>query len=297
MSSETKRHDIICAGDSVVLFMSPQRAVIVPSIDPTTSTQTQFGVFPHSSIIGRPFGSRVVSTGKITGWAYALRLTSELWSRFLPHRTQVLYSADISTIVSRLSLAPGCRVLEAGTGSASLTFALSKAVGSTGRVFSFDFHAERSAAAAESFTKLGISNVVFSCGDACAKGAFDRASDGSVLTGSLDAVFYDLPACWDAVENAFSVLKTGGSICVFTPCIEQAQRTVVEMGEGGRFAQFCTVEVLERRTLLRKGGLPDAGDLVCGEGDRDMEEKMTVAVDDPVARGHTGFLTFAVKVL
>ena len=200
-----------------------------------------------------------------------------------------------------MSLAPGSRVLEAGTGSASLTFALSKAVGSSGRVFSFDFHSERSAAAAAAFVQLGISNVVFSCGDACAEGAFNRASDGSELKGCLDAVFFDLPACWDAVENAFFVLKKGGAICMFTPCIEQAQRAVAAMGEGGKFAQFSTVEVLERRTILRKGGLPDAGDLVSGgkgkDEDGDMEEKMTVAVDDPVARGHTGFLTFAVKVL
>ena len=198
-------------------------------------------------------------------------------------------------------MAPGARVLEAGTGSASLTFAFSKAVGRSGRVFSFDFHAERSRAAAESFAKMKIDNVVFSHADACAEGALDRASDGTVLKGCLDAVFFDLPACWDAVDNAFSVLKKGGFLCVFTPCIEQAQRAVGAMGEKGKFAQFSTVEVLERRTILRKGGLADAGDLVAGdknkEEEEDMEEKMTVAVDDPVARGHTGFLTFAVKVL
>ena len=298
------RHDNIEAGDSVVLFMSPQRAVIISRVEPGSTTATAFGLYAHSDLIGRPFGSRVVSGDKTHGWAYALRLTSELWTRFLPHRTQVLYSADIATIISRLALAPGSHVLEAGTGSGSLTFALARACGSAGRVDSFDFHAERSSEAAAAFRQLGITNVVFSHGDACAEGALLTAADGQSLKGRVDAVFFDLPACWDAVANAFSVLRCGGGFCAFTPCIEQAQRTTAALLEGGRFAQVATVEVLERRTILRHGPLPSATELLYGrEGapknnaQEELAEKMTAAVDEPAARGHTGFLTFAVKAL
>ena len=55
--------------------------------------------------IGRPFGSRVTGTGG--GWVLLLAPTPELWSLVLRHRTQILYVADISMIVTFMELRPG----------------------------------------------------------------------------------------------------------------------------------------------------------------------------------------------
>lgn len=60
-----------------------------------------------------PFGSKVGSrNGK--GFVNILRPTPELWTMALPHRTQILYLADISYITSWLDIRPGSRVIEAG---------------------------------------------------------------------------------------------------------------------------------------------------------------------------------------
>ena len=41
-------------------------------------------------------------------------VTVELWTLALPHRTQILYMADISLILLELDIKPGSIVIEAG---------------------------------------------------------------------------------------------------------------------------------------------------------------------------------------
>lgn len=65
----------------------------------------------------------------------------------LSHRTQILYLADISLVISGLELTPGCTVLESGTGSGSLTTSLARSIAPTGHVFTFDFHEGRAQSA------------------------------------------------------------------------------------------------------------------------------------------------------
>lgn len=57
--------------------------------------QTKYGALRVMDLVGKEFGSRVQLT---KGYAYALYPTPELWTLTLPHRTQILYSADISLV-------------------------------------------------------------------------------------------------------------------------------------------------------------------------------------------------------
>lgn len=77
------------------------------------------------------------------GYIYVLRPTAELWTLSLPHRTQILYMADIAYIIARLGVRVGGRVIEAGTGSGSMTHSLARAVGPRGLVRSYEYHRPR----------------------------------------------------------------------------------------------------------------------------------------------------------
>jgi tRNA (adenine57-N1/adenine58-N1)-methyltransferase len=77
------------------------------------------------------------------GYIYLLRPTPELWTLSLPHRTQILYTPDIAYITMRLGIRVGGRVIEAGTGSGSMTHALARGVGIRGRVRSYEYHKMR----------------------------------------------------------------------------------------------------------------------------------------------------------
>lgn len=62
------------------------------------------------------------------GWVYLLHPTPELWTVNLLHRTQILYTTDISMVILRLALKPGSVVVESGNnivciGKASLPLA------------------------------------------------------------------------------------------------------------------------------------------------------------------------------
>ena len=76
--------------------------------------QTKGGAIAHNDIIGKEFGERVYTTnGK--SWVTILSPSPELWTVTLPHRTQILYSTDISIITLQLELRPGSVVCECGT--------------------------------------------------------------------------------------------------------------------------------------------------------------------------------------
>ena len=131
-------------------------------------TNTRFGSFPHSTIIGAPWGSQVraskVDTGSRgrakpnkkrkaeealvegagvttsqdgtvkqaevaeSGFIHVLPPTPENWTTSLPHRTQVVYTPDYSYILHRIRVRPGSRLIEAGSGSGSFTHAAARAV-------------------------------------------------------------------------------------------------------------------------------------------------------------------------
>ena len=48
------------------------------------------------------------------GWVYLLHPTPELWTVNLPHRTQILYTTDISMVLLQLDIKPGSVVVESG---------------------------------------------------------------------------------------------------------------------------------------------------------------------------------------
>jgi len=124
-------------------------------------TNTRFGSFPHSTLLGLPWGSQVlaskVDTGSRgrkgnkrkreegeessaqdgesktaitagTGFAHLLPPTPESWTISLPHRTQVVYTPDSSYILQRMRVAPGQTIIEAGAGSGSFTHMAARAV-------------------------------------------------------------------------------------------------------------------------------------------------------------------------
>ncbi|RWR97126.1 tRNA adenine58-N1-methyltransferase catalytic subunit TRMT61A [Cinnamomum micranthum f. kanehirae] len=119
----------ICDGDLVIVYERHDVMKAVKVCD-GSELQNQFGIFKHSDWIGKPFGSRVLSNKG--GFVYLLAPTTELWTLVLSHRTQILYIADISFVISYLEIIPDRVVLESGAGSGSLSTSLARAVAPSG---------------------------------------------------------------------------------------------------------------------------------------------------------------------
>ncbi|CAB4058917.1 TRM61 [Lepeophtheirus salmonis] len=184
--------------------------------------QTPFGAIKVQELIGVKYGTRII-VSKSNSYVYALRPTPELWTKCLPHRTQILYTMDASMIVAGLELKTGSTVIESGTGSGSLSHALARVTGSDGKLFTFDFHEERAKIAQKEFKSHGLDSVIVEHRDVCSKGfGLDVLADGPL-----------------------------GRICSFSPCIEQVQKAALSMKEQG-FKDIRTIEVLLREFQVRK---------------------------------------------
>jgi tRNA (adenine57-N1/adenine58-N1)-methyltransferase len=146
---DAPRSDRVAMGDLVVVYegFGRQKAV---TLVPDGQYQNKYGSFFHRDWVGKRRGSKVYATKGGSGFVWLLAPTPELWTKVLPHRTQILYLPDIALVTHCLELKPGSVVIESGTGSASLTHALVRAVAPHGHVYTFEFNEARAVAAAPS---------------------------------------------------------------------------------------------------------------------------------------------------
>ncbi|KAF9927587.1 tRNA (adenine-N(1)-)-methyltransferase catalytic subunit trm61 [Linnemannia zychae] len=238
-----KANNIIEEGDNVVIYLSKENMSII-RVKQGEYFNCKFGSYKHSDMIGLEYGTKLGSnTGR--GFLYLLYPTPELWTLVLPHRTQILYIADISFVMDYLNLKPGMSMIESGTGSGSFSHSIARTLAPTGHLYTFEYHQERVNAAKKEFEEHGLSHLVtLQCRDVC--------KEGFNLEDKVDAVFLDLPAPWEAVASAKKAFKQNkvGKICTFSPCIEQISRTVTALSEHG-FVDIQMYECLIRFNEIR----------------------------------------------
>ena len=215
-------------GDLVVVYegFNRQKAVTVAE---KGCYQNRYGTFPHKEWVGKPFGSKVYGKGE-AGFVWILAPTPELWTKVLPHRTQILYLPDISLVCHALELKPGSVVLESGTGSGSLTHSLIRAVAPKGHVYTFEFNRVRAEAASEEIVSHGLTeHCTVTHRDVEALGFPDELED------RCDAAFLDLPGPHKCIPSVAKCLRPDGVVCSFSPCIEQVQRCCQALEAEGTF--------------------------------------------------------------
>lgn len=115
-----KFKDTIEQGDTVILYLSVNSMHVI-QVQPKIKNrkdewvenvfQTTYGALKVQSLVGKKFGTKVALS---RGWAYVLHPTPELWTLTLPHRTQIIYTPDISMIIFQLEIKPGSVVVESG---------------------------------------------------------------------------------------------------------------------------------------------------------------------------------------
>jgi tRNA (adenine57-N1/adenine58-N1)-methyltransferase len=140
-----RQERVVAEGDLVILYLSKDNISSVVAKKGEV-VNNRFGSFRHDDFIGLKYGSKVFAN-KGGGYMYILERSAELWTKALRHRTQILYTVDISIVCLYLQLKPGAVVAESGTGSGSLTTSMAKVVAPHGKVFTFEINKERAEAA------------------------------------------------------------------------------------------------------------------------------------------------------
>lgn len=225
--------------------------------------QTHRGIIQHNDLIGLPWGSQVYSH---QGSAFYL-LQPGIYELISSTRrnTQVMYPKDIGFILLKMNIVPGKKVIEAGTGSGSLTQVLASAVGTTGGVYSYDHREEMINLARKNLDRLGlIENVSFYC----------RNVEEGFEQENIDALFLDLPNPYDYLQQVKNALKPGGFFGTLLPTTNQITKLLLEL----RRNDFEFIDVCELMLRFYQA-----------------EETKFRPVDRMVA--HTGYLVFARNVL
>uniref|UniRef100_H2Z0U5 tRNA (adenine(58)-N(1))-methyltransferase catalytic subunit TRMT61A n=1 Tax=Ciona savignyi TaxID=51511 RepID=H2Z0U5_CIOSA len=245
------------AGDVVIIFMGHDSMFPI-NVKKGEISQTKFGAIKHDQVIGHEYGTKFTCS---KGWVYVLQPTPELWTITLPHRTQILYTVDISMILFQLDLKPGSVVCESGTGSGSLSHAIIRTIAPSGYLHTVEFHEGRAEKARLEFKEHGLSNYVTVYHR-------DVLKDGFPVTSVADAIFLDIPSPENAISTASNALKkSGGRLCSFSPCIEQVQRTCSALRQkGSGFRDIQIFELVRRSSNVKRIFVPMADLGLADEG-------------------------------
>jgi tRNA (adenine57-N1/adenine58-N1)-methyltransferase catalytic subunit len=225
-------------GDRVLLVDARGRRYMI-TLEEGKQFHSHRGSLAHDDLIGLSEGTWVSTHGGAR--MLAVRPTLSDYVLKMRRGAQVIYPKDIAAIVLYADIFPGARVVEAGTGSGSLTLALARAVGSDGVVFSYEVREDHHATALRNieafYEGLGgkPENIELRLGDVFA----------GVPESDIDRMVLDLPEPWRAVGTAADSLVPGGILCCYLPTVPQVSRAVEAMRAGG-FGLIDTFEVLLR---------------------------------------------------
>ncbi len=224
--------------------------------------ETHRGILQHDDLIGKPWGTQVFSHMGSPFFLLQPSLADLL--NDLPRNTQILYPKDIGFILVTMGIGPGKKVIEAGTGSGSMTIALAHNVSAEGQVISYEVRPDMQNLAKKNLERVGLAaRVDFKLRD-IAEG-FDETD--------ADAFFLDVPNPYDYISQVRAALKPGGFFCSLIPTVNQVELLLTAL----RRERFAFIEVCEVLVRYYK-----------------PEPTRLRPTDRMVA--HTGFLIFARRI-
>ena len=243
----------------VVIFVGKDRRTFIRSVTPGQHLQTHFGMIYFDDIVGVPFGEQIQT--HLGHKMYVIPPSVDDIVKHLRRETQIIFPKDLGYIVMKMSIMPGVKVIEAGTGSGALTMLLAMLVGEDGHVFSYERKAKMQEIARRNVRRIGLEHRV-SFIERDIREGFDQRD--------IHAVFLDVPEPWTYLDQAREALRGGGFFGAIVPTANQIIK-LLETLYHGRWYLLQAEELILRswKTIPQR-----------------------VRPDDQMV-GHTGFLIFA----
>jgi tRNA (adenine57-N1/adenine58-N1)-methyltransferase len=224
---------------------------------------THKGFIRIDDIVGQPLGTEIKSSIGDAFWV--LKPSTHDFIMHTARRTQIMYPKDIGLILLKLSLSSGSKVLEVGTGSGAMTVAAATAVKPNGHVDTYEARSEFADLAERNLRRASVSDYV----------TLHRADAGAGIDGEdFDAAIIDVGDPWPLIPLVHKALMGGAPLVSFSPTMNQVEKATDAFREVG-FVNIHTWECFLREIRAERG----------------KTRPETIMV------GHTGYVTFAQKIL
>lgn len=252
----------IAQDGDLALFISRDYKTFLVQLREGQKLHTHRGIIEHDDCIGQTWGQDLKS--HLGQHFLMLEPSTADLVRQIKRTTQIIFPKDIGYILMKLSIMPGATVVEAGTGSGGLTLAIARAVGTSGRVISYEMREEMQNLARKNLERVGLAERV--------ELKLKDVSEGFDETDA-DALFLDMAEPSLFLVQAAAALRGGGFFGTIVPTANQ----IIRLLEALRGQPFGLVEVDE--LMLREYKV--------------VSERLR-PLDRMVA--HTGYLLFARRI-
>ncbi|MDR2203437.1 MAG: tRNA (adenine-N1)-methyltransferase [Nitrososphaerota archaeon] len=253
----------IQAGDYALVYLDARRTYML-KVEAGQTFHTHKGFIRFDELIGKEYGEPIRSSLGVMFTTLKPQLTDYIMKS--SRNTQIVYPKDAAAIIMFSGIGSGSRVVESGTGTASLTTALAHYVGPAGKIYTYELRSEFQKNAAKNLQRSKLfDRVEMKSGDVTLLGFEER---------DVDAVILDLATPWLVVPHAYEALKPSGTLVSFSPTIDQVVRTTEALRENN-FVFIETIELMMRAMQVERG----------------KTRPQTLMT------GHTGYITHARKII
>ena len=256
------KDNLVKENDFVLFYLSPRKKWLI-QVSPGKQVHTHAGYIEVEEVIGKEYGQSVMTNTNQEIYLLYPRLNDFIFKS--KRATQILYPKDMAIIASWTDLSNGKKVVEAGTGSGSLSCFIANLIRPEGRLYTYDVREESHEIAKKNIDKAGLSEFVTLKIKDAKLGLEEKDMDVAIL---------DLGDPWTLIKTMKGCLRPGGILASVSPTINQVEKVVIELQNEG-FLEIETLEILMREMEVREGKTRPAMRMV----------------------GHTTYLTFARKSL
>ena len=256
------KDNLVKENDFVLFYLSPRKKWLI-QVSPGKQVHTHAGYIEVEEVIGKEYGQSVMTNTNQEIYLLYQRLNDFIFKS--KRATQILYPKDMAIIASWTDLSNGKKVVEAGTGSGSLSCFIANLIRPEGRLYTYDVREESHEIAKKNIEKAGLSEFVTLKIKDAKLGLEEKDMDVAIL---------DLGDPWTLIKTMKGCLRPGGILASVSPTINQVEKVVIELQNEG-FLEIETLEILMREMEVREGKTRPAMRMV----------------------GHTTYLTFARKSL
>jgi tRNA (adenine57-N1/adenine58-N1)-methyltransferase catalytic subunit len=227
-------------GSYVLLFHTHKKKWLA-KVTLEKKMHTHLGVIDVSSIIGMEYGSLVRTTeGKVV---YLVEPTIHDFVMKSERRTQIVYPKDFGFIAARTGLKNGSKVLEIGTGSASLTTFIASIVKPDGHIYTFDINPDFLATAKRNLEKSGMAEYVT---------MHQHDPHQGLVIRDVDIAIVDLGDPWTIINQVHQALKGSGAFVAICPTMNQLEKIATGLKQNGYIDIDC-IEIMIRNIEAREG--------------------------------------------